>query len=131
MDIYPVTDRTILLREGDDVAVAKSALKAGTVLGHEGRELRLAADVPAGHKVALRELPEGAPVRKYGQTIGFATRAIHAGDWVHTQNMSVGPLDLQYEFGTEVEPVWYHSSAETRTFPGYQRPDGRVGTRNV
>src|SRR5712692_3668903 len=97
MDIYPLNDKTILLREGDDVAVAKVALAAGTVLSHDGGELRLPADVPAGHKIALRDLPEGAPVRKYGQTIGFATRAIHAGDWVHTQNMSVGPLDLQYE----------------------------------
>jgi altronate hydrolase len=131
MDMYPVTDRTILLREGDDVAVAKVALTAGTVLSHEGKELRLPDEVPAGHKVALADIPEGAPVRKYGQTIGFATQAIRAGDWVHTQNMSVGPLTLQYEFGTEVVPVQYYSSAETRTFPGYKRADGRVGTRNV
>jgi altronate hydrolase len=131
MEINPLTDKALLLREGDDVAVAKTALAAGAVLGHDGRELRLAADVPAGHKIALRDVPEGASVRKYGQTIGFATRAIAAGDWVHTQNMSVGPLALQYEFGTEVEPVRYVPSAETRTFPGYQRADGRVGTRNT
>lgn len=131
MGIYPLTGKTILLREGDDVAVAKVALPAGTVLGHDGGELRLSTDVPAGHKIALRDLPEGAPVRKYGQTIGFATGAIRAGDWVHTQNMSVGPLDLQYEFGTEVVPVRCYPSAETRAFPGYKRPEGRVGTRNV
>src|SRR5436309_734905 len=131
MQTQPLTDKTILLREGDDVAVAKMALAAGTVLGHEGREVRLAEEVPAGHKVALRDLPEGAPVRKYGQTIGFTTRAVAVGDWVHTQNMSIGPLDLEYEYGTEVVPVQYYSSAETRTFPGFRRPDGRVGTRNT
>jgi altronate hydrolase len=131
MDTFPLTDKALLLREGDDVAVARSPLAAGTVLGHEGGEIRLAESVPAGHKIALREIRDGEPVRKYGQTIGFATRAIAPGDWVHTQNMGVGPLHLQYEFGTEVEPVRYYSSAETRTFPGYKRPDGRVGTRNT
>lgn len=130
METLPLTDKAILLREGDDVAVAKVALAAGMVLGYEGHEVRLTADVPAGHKVALREVREGAAVRKYGQTIGFATRPIAAGDWVHTHNMGIGPLELQYEFGTEVAPVQYYSSAETRTFPGYKRPDGRVGTRN-
>src|SRR5262245_5428231 len=103
MQTHPLTEKAILLRESDDVAVAKSVLAAGTVLGHEGREVRLSEAVPAGHKVALRDLPEGAPVRKYGQTIGFTTRPVAAGDWVHTQNMSIGPLTLEYEYSTDVE----------------------------
>src|SRR5688500_3410146 len=93
METIALKDRAILLREGDDVAVAKVPLPVGTVLGHEGIEVRLSEDVPAGHKLALRGFAEGAPVRKYGQTIGFATRPIAAGDWVHTQNMGIGPLE--------------------------------------
>jgi hypothetical protein len=56
MTIHPLVDKTILLREGDDVAVAKATLAPGTVLGHQGSELRLFAEVPAGHKVALRDI---------------------------------------------------------------------------
>ncbi|HZP82968.1 MAG TPA: altronate dehydratase family protein [Chthonomonadaceae bacterium] len=128
----------ILLREGDDVAVAKKRLAAGTVIVHEGKSVRLGADVPAGHKFALREVSEGAPVRKYGQVIGYATAPIRPGDWVHTQNLGfgkgegegAGALHLDYEYSTEVSTVDYYPPEQQRTFPGYARPDGRVGTRN-
>jgi altronate dehydratase len=42
--------------------------------------------IQAGHKVALCAVAEGAPIIKYGHTIGKATRAIVAGEWVHLHN---------------------------------------------
>jgi altronate hydrolase len=129
----------ILLREGDEVAVAKTRIDAGTVVVlPNGTEIRANQSVPPGHKFALIGVAEGEPVRKYGQVIGYATRPILAGDWVHVQNLGfgkgrqagAGALSLDYEFSTEIPPVAYYPAALQRTFAGFARPDGRVGTRN-
>src|SRR5579871_5023931 len=128
----------IVLREGDDVAVARRRLEAGTVVMWEGKALTLRAAIPAGHKLALRAVREGAPVHKYGQVIGYATADIRPGDWVHTRNLGFGAgegagpdaLHLEIEYSTDVPKVEYVSPEWQRTFPGYARPDGRVGTRN-
>ncbi len=128
----------ILLREGDDVAVAKTRLMAGTILHDAGASLRLQATIPPGHKFALHGLTENQPVRKYGQIIGYATRPITPGDWVHTHNLGFGAgqgegqnaLHLDYEYSTDVPRVEYYGPELQRTFLGYARPDGRVGTRN-
>src|SRR3954468_21225275 len=105
MPLYPLTEKALVLREGDDVAVALCDLPAGDALAGEEFEFRLPADVPAGHKVALRAMAEGARVRKSGQGIGYATRAIAPGEHVHTHNLEVGDLHLDYEYGTELSPV--------------------------
>src|SRR5689334_20619462 len=62
----------------DDVAVATRPLAAGTVVEVEGARVTLAEDVPAGHKIALRDIAQGEPVRKYGMAIGAATAPIAA-----------------------------------------------------
>lgn len=130
---YPLGEKAILLREEDDVAVAKQRLEAGAVLVHLGEELCVLQDVPPGHKVALRDVKEGAPVRKYGHTIGFAVRSIRAGEWVHTHNLEAGRLESVIEHGAgadtaqRTEPL---RPQKERTFLGFVRPDGRVGTRN-
>ena len=129
----------ILLREGDEVAVAKTRIGVGTVLALPDRSgLRVNQTIPPGHKFALTGVGEGAPVRKYGQVIGYATRPILAGDWVHVQNLGfgtgetagAGALHLDYEFSSNVPNVDYVPAQLQRTFPGFARADGRVGTRN-
>ena len=128
----------ILLREGDDVAVAKKRIVGGSVVHHEGKAVRLLNDVPPGHKFALQDMGEGDPVRKFGQIIGYATTKIPVGEWVHTQNLGFGAgegeganaLHLDYEYSTDIPVVDYYGPEQQRTFPGYSRPDGRVGTRN-
>ncbi len=134
----PLEQVAILLRAGDEVAVAKTRLTAGTVVTYEGHPIALRADVPAGHKFALTTVAEGEPVRKYGQVIGYATADIRPGDWVHTRNLGfgkgdtagAGALSLDYEYSTAIPHVDYYPAERQRTFPGYGRPDGRVGTRN-
>ncbi|MBI3911726.1 MAG: altronate dehydratase [Armatimonadetes bacterium] len=122
--------RVLVLRPGDDVAVAVQALRAGEIVVGDGREVRVSGDVPAGHKISLARVPEGQLVRKYGQVIGYATASIVPGEYVHTHNLAVGPLHLNYEFGTDVRPADTVLEGERRTFAGYARADGRVGTRN-
>jgi altronate hydrolase len=117
----------IKLHENDDVAIARGALAAGTVIDELGG-LTVIDDIPAAHKIALRAVELGAPVRRYGQIIGFATQPIHAGAHVHVQNLSIGEFNRDYAFGEDVKPV--EPAKFQLTFEGFRRPDGRVATRN-
>lgn len=127
---HSLAEKAILLREGDDVAVLKVRLAAGTELAWDDGQIRLASDTPAGHKVALRAVREGCPVHKYGQVIGYATVDIAPGDWVHSHNLHNGEITLEYEYGTDLRHPKPLSPGEERTFQGYARPDGSAGTRN-
>ncbi|WP_428151966.1 UxaA family hydrolase [Brevundimonas sp.] len=112
------------LHPDDDVAVAVRLLTAGeTVDG-----VTATTDVPAGHKIALKPVAVGGQVRKYGQVIGAASEAIAPGDWVHVHNLGVGDISARADTGIKagVQSV----ATEPRTFDGYLRADGRVGTRN-
>ena len=123
-------DKVLLLRQGDDVAVAVRPLAAGDVVAVNGSEFRVRQDIPAGHKVAIHEVPEEGTVHKYGQVIGFATRAISPGDHVHVKNLGVRPLSLEIEYSTAVPQVEYVPEALRATFQGFKRPQGSAGTRN-
>ncbi|WP_437334632.1 UxaA family hydrolase [Sorangium sp. So ce394] len=110
----------------DDVAVAVRGLAAGDPVAEA---ITARADIPAGHKVALRAVAAGEPVRKYGWPIGRATADIQPGDHVHTHNLAtaLSGLDTYTYEPTSPEPL---SATEDRTFLGYRRKNGRVGTRN-
>jgi altronate hydrolase len=125
-----LADVAVVLNPEDDVAIARVGLSAGAALEDAGRLLTVRADVPPGHKVARRAVPAGAPVRRYGQVIGFATAAIEPGDHVHTHNLAFRPVPREYEVGVDVRPVERYPPEAMRTFDGYRRADGRVGTRN-
>jgi altronate hydrolase len=119
------------LHQDDDVAIALMPLPPNRLVAIDGYRVRASSAIPAGHKIALRPVAVGQPVRRYGQVIGFATAPIAAGDHVHTQNLAVGAMTLNYEFGTDVREVPFVPDAERRTFLGYRRPTGRAGTRNT
>jgi altronate hydrolase len=121
---------TVRLHPDDDVAIAKQRLAPGTTIDTEVGPVALAADVPAGHKIAVRSRATGEPVRRYGQIIGFATVPIAPGEHVHRHNLGAGALHQRFEVAVEGKPTRYHTPSEMRTFDGYLRPDGRVGTRN-
>jgi altronate hydrolase len=122
--------RAILLRGDDNVAVAARPIPKGTVLGFEdGREVEVREPIGLGHKVALADIEHGRPVRKYGQIIGFAAQMIPAGSHVHVHNVRADLFERDYAHATEPAPP--PPRVEPRTFPGYLRPDGRVGTRNM
>jgi arabinonate dehydratase len=131
MTTFALTEKAVVLRPEDDVAVAKAELTAGTVLDDGGHRIEVRQDIKPGHKVARRAVATGAPVRRYGQVIGFATRDIVVGDHVHTQNLGIGELGAdRYEIGVDVRPVEFYPPERMRTFDGFKREDGRVGTRN-
>jgi altronate hydrolase len=119
------------LHPADDVAIALVPLPARRDVTVDGLHVRLSATIAPGHKFALRAVAAGAPVRRYGQVIGFASQPIAAGDHVHSHNLAVGSMTLEYAFGTDVHPVPFVPESERRTFQGYRRASGRAGTRNT
>jgi altronate hydrolase len=121
------------LHPRDDVAIARVDLQPGTALKPAGfPETRVTVRQPirSGHKIALRQIAAGEAVHRYGQVIGFAKRPILAGEHVHTHNLEVQELAHQPAPDVAVEPVVLVPEDERRTFLGYRRADGRVGTRN-
>jgi len=131
MATFALTEKAIVLKLEDDVAVAKAELPAGTVLEDGAQRIEVRQDVRSGHKVARRVVRAGAPVRRYGQVIGFATGDIAVGDHVHSHNLDIGELSAdRYEVGVDVKPVDFYPADRMRSFDGYKREDGRVGTRN-
>ena len=121
----------ILLRREDNVAVATRPIpKDFTIHIHGIAEPVVSREVIAlGHKVAVRTIPAGEPVLKYGQIIGFAARQIDPGQWVHVHNIRADEFSRDYAFASDIPPTPH--AAHQRTFDGYLRPDGRVGTRNT
>jgi altronate hydrolase len=120
--------RLIVLRSEDNVAVAARPVPQGFVITVGDHEVEVREPIALGHKVALRDIEAGAPVHKYGQIIGFASKAIPAGSWVHSHNLKADLFERDYAYATEHPPV--PPLERVRTFQGYLRPDGRVGTRN-
>ncbi|MFQ3592356.1 MAG: altronate dehydratase family protein [Gemmataceae bacterium] len=118
----------IQLRPEDNVAIATRPLAAGTTLSLATYRVRLGEPIAQGHKIALEKIPKGEPIRKYGQIIGFASGDIAAGSWVHTHNVSAEAFARDYAFCTEVPPP--PEPVPPRTWMGYDRGDGRYGTRN-
>jgi altronate hydrolase len=131
MATYPLTERAILLKPEDDVAIARRELAAGTVLEDGAARIEARVDIKPGHKIARRAVRQGDPVRRYGQVIGFATQDIAVGDHVHSHNLDIGELAAdRYEVGVDVTPVDFYPPDQMRYFDGFKRDDGRVGTRN-
>lgn len=116
----------LLLHEGDDVLIAKADVSAGSAIGG----LIAQGDVPAGHKLAARAIPAGAPIRKHSTVIGFAARPIAAGEHVHTHNLEFREFARDYAPCSDLRPVAPVPTEARRKFLGHVRDDGRVGTRN-
>jgi altronate dehydratase small subunit len=85
------------LKDDDDVAVALRVLQAGVAVRFPDLAVVPPAEIPAGHKLALRPIARGGLIRKYGQVIGRASEAIAAGEYVHVHNVegTRGRGDLQ------------------------------------
>lgn len=119
-------DKIVRLRAEDNVVVANRALEAGHDIG--GIILRDA--IPAGHKIASCDIPEGARILKYGQTIGYAMFDIPSGTHLHTHNVEFRATDAAYQFGTNLRDMAPVPEHDRDTFMGYRRENGSVGTRN-
>jgi len=116
----------IRLNPADNIVIALRDLGSGSTVPDVA--VPLAGPVSRGHKIAARAVAQGENVIRYGQIIGVATRPIAAGEHIHTHNLGMGAHEQDYAHATEVRPL--PAPAEPRTFLGYHRADGGVGTRN-
>ena len=93
--------------------------------------LELRTFVPQGHKVALSDIAQGEPIRRYNEVIGTAARPILAGEWVDEARIDMPtPPELdKLELATSVPAP--QAPLEGYTFEGFRNPDGSVGTKNV
>ncbi len=110
--LQAAADQTIRLHPDDDVVIARAEMKG----------------IPAGHKIAVHDIARGAPVRRYNQIIGFASKPIRAGEHVHVHNLAMAVFERDYAFSSSVTETQY--VAQPATFQGIVRKDGRVATRN-
>ena len=134
-DLVPLQKVAVHLHARDNVAIAKTELHAGTALALEagpqvGDQVVVRQLIPSGHKVALQRIAAGEPVRRYGQVIGLSSREILPGDHVHTHNLGIEDFERHPVSRVDLQPVRPVPESERRTFMGFVRADGRVGTRN-
>ncbi|NLZ68159.1 MAG: altronate dehydratase [Spirochaetales bacterium] len=116
-------DKTFIINPEDNVAVL----------------LESQNDIPAGHKIALKDIKCGEKIIKYGYPIGRATKDIKKGEWVHTNNLKTLLSEkIEYHYSeSEVEKYKKIASSlkaklkdKNYTIQAYKREDGKVGVRN-
>ena len=122
--------RHIRMHVADTVAIVANdgGLPAGTLMP-DG--LTLVDKVPQGHKVALVDLAQGAPVLRYNTVIGHALKAIPAGSWVHERLLAMPDACSLDALPMATAPAPDLPALAGYTFEGYRNADGSVGTRNL
>ncbi len=121
------TPRALRLNASDNVIIAVDEFPAGAT---PLPELTARERIPRGHKMASTPISSDAPVRKFGQIIGFASRPIAPGEWVHEHNCAVKEFARDYHFGEDARPELILALEDQPTFQGFRRPNGKIGTRN-
>ncbi|HTU89708.1 MAG TPA: altronate dehydratase family protein [Gemmataceae bacterium] len=128
MPALPLSQVAVHLRPDDNVAIAARPLHAGTSIQFQSDTLTLSQRIGLGHKIALRRISKGEAIYKYGQIIGFASEEIPPGALVHVHNVSAAAFERDYAFCRDCPPP--PPRPEPRYWMGYDRGDGRYGTRN-
>lgn len=119
----------IKINPADSVVVCLRPFKKGETINVDGKDIEVMQDTPAGHKVLIKDAHEGENIIKYGYPIGHAKENLKAGQWVNENNLKTNLAGtLSYEY----HPVDAHLDIpkENRTFKGFVRKNGDVGTRN-
>jgi len=81
-------EQVVLTHPKDNVVTAISVIQPGTLIELPGgKKVEVKEEIPFAHKIALRKIPKGGAVIKYGERIGKAVRVIESGALVHIHNV--------------------------------------------
>ncbi|MEQ8878596.1 MAG: UxaA family hydrolase, partial [Cyclobacteriaceae bacterium] len=124
--------QAITINETDNLAVALTDLKAGTDVTVNDIQVKLVNNIPAKHKFALYDFDKGASLTMYGLVVGTANQPIGKGEAITTANVT--HMTSGYDLNKQTKYEWQAPDAsrfQDRTFMGYHRSDGQVGTDNI
>ena len=119
----------IKINPADSVVVCLRPFNKGEQINVDGKDITLAQDTPAGHKVLINDTAKGENIIKYGYPIGHAMDNLKAGEWVNENNLKTnlsGTLTYEYKPVDEKLDI----ANDNLTFNGYMRKNGEVGIRN-
>ena len=119
----------IKIHPEDNVLVALTDLVKGSNIVFEGETFILNDTVKAKHKFYTTDLLAGDEVIMYGVLVGRMQNSVSKGSLMTTANLAHATEPYQYKHGV-VEWTPPDVSKYQRTFKGYKRKDGRVGTAN-
>jgi altronate hydrolase len=125
-----MASKFLKIHPNDNVYVALTDLRAGETITDNGKSVTLADDVPAKHKFLDKSLNADEEVIMYGGIVGKALKPIPAGGVIGTHNVKhksspYSSKNKQYSWTPPDVSKW-----KDRTFMGYHRADGQVGTAN-
>ncbi len=118
------------INRNDNVAVAIVDLSAGEEVTVAGKVYTLVSDVPVKHKFALQDFAVGDPIYMYGVLVGKPSKPIRAGERISTENVHHETTPFHAKLQDYQWPAPDVSHWKGKTFLGYRRADGQVGTRN-
>ena len=124
--------RAIILHPADDLVVALEDLRKGDVVEVEGEEIVLKHDIQQKHKFARQDFKKGDQVHMYGVIVGKTNEDISQGEAITVENIHHDTADT---VDTSIRHTGWNKPDVTKwkdkTFMGYHRADGQVGTQNV
>ena len=123
--------RVLQLDARDNVLVALTDLRKGERIRFLEKDYVLSAEVPAKHKFVTEGVAAGGAITMYGVLVGKATEALRPGDLLSTRNLRHAAAEFRET--ENVGRAWTPpdvSAWRKRTFAGYHRADGQVGSRN-
>lgn len=125
-----MSTKFLKIHPSDNVYVALSDLKAGETVSAGGKQLTLTDDVPAKHKFTEKALQPDEEVFMYGTVVGKAIKPIASGGVIGTHNLKHKAAPFSGRTKTYQWTPPDVSKFKNKTFQGYHRPDGQVGTAN-
>jgi altronate hydrolase len=118
------------IHENDNVLVALTDLKVGNKIDFQGKVLDLKDSIPAKHKFFIHDIKEGEEVFMYGVVVGKVTKTLSSGMLMTTENTVHAAEPYAYRATNYIWKAPDVSAFKDKTFMGYHRTDGKVGTAN-
>ncbi|MFK8004999.1 MAG: UxaA family hydrolase [Saprospiraceae bacterium] len=125
-----MNNNVLKVHPSDNVIVALQDFEAGDEVNFAGQFFQLLEKIPTKHKFSEKDFAEGEIIKMFGVTVGKALRPIPKGTRISIEN--VAHFSSNYQIETR-QTDWERpdiSKFENRTFNGFHRADGKVGTRN-